>query len=82
MINAIKTIVKNYLSNADLSNMQFATVSRVNPLELQIEKLIIPSTKIIVPTVFAKANIELKKGNRVLVLKQQGGQLFFILDKL
>lgn len=82
MINAIKTIIKNYLNNADLSNIQYATVSKSNPLEIQIEKLIIPSSKIIVPSVFAKANIELRKGNRVLVLKQQGGQLFFILDKL
>ena len=82
MINAIKTVVKNYLSNADLSNMQYATVSRIDPLEIQIEKLVIPNSKIIVPSVFAKTNIELKKGNKLLVLKQQGGQLFFVLDKL
>lgn len=82
MINTIKTIIKNYLSNADLTNLIYATVSRTVPVELQIEKLIIPSSKIIVPSILARANITLKKGDRVLVLRQQGGQLFFILDKL
>lgn len=82
MINTIKKVVRNYLNNADLTNMQYASVKRINPLELQIEKLVIPSSKIIVPSIFSKANIELRNGDKVLVLRQQGGQLFFILDKL
>lgn len=82
MINTIKTIVKNYMANADLTAVQYATIIRSNPIELQIEKLNIPSSKIVVPSIFAKSNIELNKGDQVLVLKQQGGQLFFILDKL
>lgn len=79
MINAIKTIIKNYIENANLSNMQYGTVIKTKPLQIQIEKIIIPSTKIIVPSYLG---ITLKENDRILLLKQQGGQLFFILDKV
>jgi len=79
MINAIKTIIKNYIENANLSNMQYGTVIKAKPLQIQIEKIIIPSTKIIVPSYLG---ITLKENDRILLLKQQGGQLFFILDKV
>ena len=82
MIEIIKKVVKNYLNNADLTNIQYANIVNTNPIQIQIEKLVIPGSNIIVPSVFEKTNIELKKGDKVLVLRQQGGQLFFILDKV
>lgn len=82
MIETIKRIVKNYMSNADLANMQYGTVVQASPIQIQIEKLIIPSSKIVVPTFFRKLEISLNVGDKVLVLRQQGGQLFFVLDKV
>lgn len=82
MIETIKKIVKNYLNNADLMSMQYGIIVNINPIKIQIEKLIIPNSKIIVPSIFNKANINLQKGDKVLILRQQGGQLFFILDKV
>lgn len=82
MIKVIKTVIKNYLDNETLSDIMYAKVTSNNPIELQIEKITIPNSKIIVNSIFAKANIELKKGDDVLVLRQKGGQLFYILDKM
>ena len=82
MIDIIKKVVKNYMSNADLVNMQYGTVVQTSPIQIQLEKLIIPNTKIIVPSSFKKLEISLKRGDKVLLLRQQGGQLFFVLDKL
>jgi len=82
MIDIIKQVVKNYMSNADLSTIQYGTVVQANPIQIQIEKLIIPSSKIVVPSVFKKVDISLKVGDKVLLLRQHGGQLFFVLDKV
>lgn len=82
MIDVIKKIIKNYMNNADLSTMLYGTVVQASPIQIQVEKLIIPSTKIIVPSIFKKVEISLKTGDKVLLLKQQGGQLFFVLDKV
>lgn len=82
MIDIIKKVVKNYMNNADLTTMQYGTVVNNSPIQIQIEKLIIPSTKIVVPSVFAKVGISLKVGDKVLLLRQHGGQLFFVLDKV
>lgn len=82
MIDIIKKVVKNYISNADLVNIQYGTVVQTSPIQIQLEKLIIPSTKIIVPSSFKKLEVSLKRGDKVLLLRQQGGQLFFVLDKV
>lgn len=82
MIDIIKKVVKNYMSNADLVNMQYGIVVQTSPIQIQLEKLIIPNTKIIVPSSFKKLEISLKRGDKVLLLRQQGGQLFFVLDKV
>lgn len=82
MIDIIKKVVKNYISNADLVNIQYGTVIQTSPIQIQLEKLIIPSTKIIVPSSFKKLEVSLKRGDKVLLLRQQGGQLFFVLDKV
>lgn len=82
MIKEIKTIINNYLNNADLTTIQYGTVVKANPIQIQVEKLIIPSSKIVVPSVFKKVDISLKVGDKVLILRQHGGQLFFVLDKV
>ena len=80
MIDVIKEICKNYLSNADLSTMQYGTVVNTNPIQIKIDKIVLPSSKIIVPTVFKRLEISFKVGDKVLLLKQHGGQLFVVLD--
>lgn len=82
MIEIIKKVVRNYINNADLTTIQYGIVVSSNPIQIQIEKLIIPGTKIVVPSVFSKVGISLKTGDKVLLLRQHGGQLFFVLDKV
>lgn len=82
MIESIKKIIKNYLNNEDLVNLQYATVVSVQPLQIQIEKLVIPESKIIIPSWFSSVNIQIQNNDKLLVIRQQGGQLFFVFDKL
>lgn len=82
MINIIKKVVKNYMSNADLTAIQYGTIVNSNPIQIQIEKLIIPNKNIVVPSVFEKIGISLNVGDKVLLLRNHGGQLFFLLDKV
>lgn len=73
MINEIKTIVQNYLNNAKLAAIMIGTVVnggiRIN------EKLIIPN-ELIVGNL--KRNLVL--GRKVRLLRNHGGQLYYILE--
>lgn len=82
MIDVIKKVVKNYMNNADLTMIQYGTIVNVNPIQIQIEKLVIPNKNIVVPSVFEKVGISLDIGDKVLLLRNHGGQLFYLLDKV
>lgn len=73
MINEIKTIVQNYLSNAKLCSLILGTV--VSGGIKVSDKLIIPSELI---TGNLKTTITL--GDRVRLLRNHGGQEFYILE--
>ncbi len=82
MINSIKQIIKNYLNNESLTTLVYGTVVSISPIEIQIEKLIIPSSKIIIPSYFKTVNISLQINDKLILIKQQKGQLFYVLDKV
>jgi len=73
MINEIKTIIQNYLNNAKLACLMVGTVTsegiRIN------EKLIIPNELII-----GNLKKDLTPGNKVRLLRNHGGQQFYILE--
>ncbi|MDF2907480.1 MAG: helicase [Herbinix sp.] len=73
MINEIKTIVNNYLSNMKLCSIAIGTVTddgiRIN------EKLLIP-----IELVTGNLKTALQSGDRVRLLRDHGGQQYFILE--
>ena len=73
MIDEIKQVVQNYLNNAKLSNF---TVGVVVDGGIQV------SEKLIIPNELISGNLKTSiiPGNRVRLLRNHGGQEFFILE--
>ncbi len=73
MINEIKIIIQNYINNAKLCRLMVGTIAedgiRVN------EKLFIP-----VELVVGNLKNTVTPGQTVRILRDQGGQLFYILE--
>lgn len=77
MIEIIKQVVKNYINNLKPTRMVFGKIETVNPIAVRInEKLLIPTELI----VWVPQLIEEDKGKKVLMLQQEGGQQFYILE--
>jgi hypothetical protein len=73
MIQEIKTIVKNYLENAKLCSIMVGTVTNGG---------IKVSDKLTVPDELIVGNLKksISPGNRVRLLRNHGGQQFYILE--
>lgn len=73
MIQEIKTIVKNYLENAKLCRIMVGTVTNGG---------IRVSDKLTVPDELIVGNLKksISPGNRVRLLRNYGGQQFYILE--
>lgn len=73
MINEIKTIVQNYLSNAKLCGLVVGTVTSGG---IKI------SDKLIIPNELVVGNLKgsLAAGHKVRLLRNHGGQQFYILE--
>jgi hypothetical protein len=73
MIKEIKTIVKNYMDNADLSKFMDGTVEaewiRIN------EKIVIPNELVV-----GNLKKTIAIGNKVRLLKNLGGEQYYILE--
>ncbi|MDF2611353.1 MAG: helicase [Lachnospiraceae bacterium] len=73
MINEIKIIVQNYLNNAKLCALQIGTVT-ADGIKIS-DKLTIPSELIV-----GNLKNNLMPGQKVRLLRNHGGQQFFILE--
>ncbi len=73
MINEIKTIVQNYLNNAKLCSLMVGTVTSDG---IKI------SDKLIIPNELIAGNLKssLAAGRMVRLLRNHGGQQFYILE--
>jgi hypothetical protein len=73
MINEIKTIVQNYLNNAKLAAFTIGTVTSDG---VQV------SDKLTIPMELVVGNLKqsLESGQKVRLLRNHGGQQFFILE--
>lgn len=77
MIDAIKEIVRNYINNIKPTRMVFGTIISVSPLSIGInEKLVVPDELIVWKPELGQEDI----GSRVLMLQQEGGQQYYIME--
>jgi hypothetical protein len=73
MINEIKKIIENYLNNAKLCNMCIGTVVS-NGIKIS-DKLTLPMELII-----GNLKTSINTGDKVRLLRNHGGQQFYILE--
>lgn len=77
MIEAIKEIVKNYINSIKPARLVFGRVETVDPLTVRVsEKLLIPAEMIIWSPALTSYDI----GKKVLMIQQEGGQQYYILE--
>ncbi|NBD24317.1 DUF2577 domain-containing protein [Paenibacillus glycinis] len=90
----IKQITKGYLASVKLADVQYGTVSRLDPLEVSVnERLALPEDFLVVPehmtafkvTVGAQ-EVEIRTGlavgDRVVLIREQGGLNYVIAGRL
>ena len=98
LVKGIKIAALEAVENAQMCDLRYGTVINVNPLKVQItNQLILPKSVLVVPqnlTNFSvevtdetgnktlTINNELKVGDKVALLRKQGGQSYFILDRI
>lgn len=73
MINEIKTVIKNYLNNAKLCELQVGTVTS-DGIKVS-DKLTLPMELIV-----GNLKSSLVTGQKVRLLRNHGGQLYYILE--
>ena len=98
MIKVIKQAALDAIDSSQPTDLRFGTVVSVSPLKVQVSnQLTLPSASLIVPqhltNHYVNVTIDgdaktmlvygaLTVGNKVALLRKQGGQSYFILDRI
>jgi hypothetical protein len=81
LVGAIKQAARDYIDNAKMCDLRYGKVTSVSPLKVQVtNQFTIPSSMLVVPE--RLTNGALKIGDKVALLRKQGGQSYFILDRI
>lgn len=77
----IKQAAMEALEESSPVALMYGTVTRISPLEINIEqRFTIPAEAIFLTS--AVINDPLRIGEKVLVLRKQGGQKYVVMDRL
>ena len=97
LVKIIKQVALEAMDNAQMCDLRYGKVVSTSPLKVQVTNLFtIPSKLLVVPKSLTdyevKVNLDgektltihnaLKVGDKVALLRKQGGQSYFILDKI
>ena len=96
LIDIMKRASIDAVDNAQMCDLRYGKVISLNPLKVQItNQFIIPESMLVVPTKFTTVALNiilgdeqvivdnmLKVGDKVVLLRKQGGQSYFILDRI
>lgn len=98
LVGAIKTAALEAVNNAQMCDLRYGTVTSVSPLKVKVtNQFVIPSSLLIVPQHLTDSKVDmiidgetktvtvknaLKIGDKVALLRKQGGQSYFILDRI
>ena len=81
MLNTIKQTVLETLEAMKPVAVMIGTITKTNPLEVTIDQKLKPDADfLIVPEALAQK--DLKVGDRVVLIRVQGGQQYLILDRV
>ena len=98
LINIIKRASLDAIDNAQMCDLRYGTVVSTSPLKVQVTNLFtLTSSLLVVPKHLTNYEVSikiddedktlviqnaLKKGDKVALLRKQGGQSYFILDRI
>ncbi|RAK21148.1 uncharacterized protein DUF2577 [Anoxybacillus vitaminiphilus] len=81
LVDLIKTVAVKSVEATNPVNVLFGTVVSESPLEIQIhQKLRLTEDFLVITERVDQANV--RRGDRVVLLRVQGGQQFIVLDKV
>lgn len=75
----IKKIAIDAINSSKPTTVCFGNVTSVNPLSIKINQLLELSSATLIPTSTVKDKLAV--GDEVILLRQQGGQKYLVLDK-
>lgn len=98
LIKLIKQAALEAVENGQPTDLRYGLVTSANPLKIQITpQFTLPKSVLVVPQHLTNYSVKitiddenktmvinnaLKKGDKVALLRQKGGQSYFILDKV
>ena len=98
LIDIIKRASMDAMDNAQMCDLRYGTVVNTSPLKVQVTNVFtIPSSLLILPKHLTDYDVKmiingeeqtvtvfnaLKIGDKVALLRKQGGQSYFILDRI
>jgi hypothetical protein len=82
LIELIKRASLDAIDNAKMCDLRYGEVVSTSPLKIKItNQFVIPSSLLVVPKRL-RDDDPLVNGDKVVLIRQQGGQSYFILDKI
>lgn len=94
ILSVVKLATEEYMNTKQLTDLRTGTVVSINPVRIKVSnQLTVPSSAIIVPQHLTDYKVKtndgeltiknsLKINDKVALLKSQGGQSYFILDRI
>jgi len=81
----LKGLLQTFFKGQEGTKLIDARITSVNPVSIRLQenaKLTIPSSLVTVPRRLRSGDDALKTGDKVMVIKQEGGQSFYVLDAI
>ncbi|MBM0064924.1 DUF2577 family protein [Alkalicoccobacillus gibsonii] len=78
-------LIKLTGASAELTELTVATIVAINPISIRLQsnsKLVIPGDLVTVPRRLRHGDYALSVGDKVMTIKLQGGQSFYVLDAI
>lgn len=94
LLEIVKQAAINVIENKQMCDLRYGEVVSVSPLKIKLTpQLTIPSSVIVVPRQLTSYEVQLngstiivdnslRIGDKVALLRKQGGQSYFVLDKI
>ena len=82
LVKAIKSIAIDAVDNAIPMELKFGKVTRVDPLEIQVSHVLTLPAKVLTIPPRITEDSPLKVNDKLALLRQQGGNNYYVLDRL
>ncbi|QUI25515.1 DUF2577 domain-containing protein [Vallitalea pronyensis] len=81
-IGALKQINKGVMDNSQNVAFYYGKVIAITPLEIQVDQRFVLDQDFLVVTSTVAGDTALAVGDKVILLREQGGQRYIVLDKV